>query len=1096
MGSVADPSCGEFTLVARPGVGVYSLPHAFIRAGTDSIWTASRGFARGSDYVIDRLRGQLRLLHEAIPGDTLHVRACWLISTPPLELELATYRPGSSAPDDSARRDERRAVAAGAERPPLARDPSQAPSGASLTLSGNKTIAVDFGSNQDAFLRQSLDLTVSGTLAPGVELTGVLSDRNTPLTASGTTQRLEALDKVLIELKAPQGGAALGDLSLDLERGELGRLDRRLQGVRGEWSVMNVRGFVAAASAPGEYRRIDLIGIEGRQGPYLLTDRDGASGVSIVAGSEIVTLDGTRLTRGEGADYSIDYENARVTFTNRRPITSASRITVEYQYSVNRYRRNLVAAGLSGQRGLFQFFAHGISEGDDRGRPLDVTFGPADRAALAAAGDSSSRAYASGVAVGPGDYHRVDVDSSAVYVFAGVDSGEYAVQFVRVGDGRGAYADSSVVDGRVTYRFVGGGKGAFNIGRALPLPESHRLWVAGGSAQLGAVALELEGAVSQFDRNEFSSLDDRDNLGRAGRAAFSLAGAAPGLGGTAGVSVRARATDLRYAPFERLERPFAEEDWGVPLGADLEHQRRYDLGGFWKPRPGGELNATLSRLALPDGFRGTRSELAWSRDGRLGTRARFENANGTTPSLRFSAGGRRHALGDLRLRLAWIEPALRIESDERRTPSDTGRVGDRFREAGFELASGAKIAWHLVAGYALRRDARAAAVGFEDVSESRTLRLSSESPAERWLGVGVTAQHRELETLVDHARIRSDLGSVRLRAEEPRTRLRGRFDVEVTSEAENLRDRKLTYVGPGRGAYDALGNFVGTGDYDLVSSVSPELARVGRAATSALLSWPFGTSEAWRGSRVEFDFESELRRRGELKGFDAVASPGSVRGDPDVAGGSVLQRIETELAPGSRFSALRLRAERRVTADRSYQSFAQTVEDRTLSARWRTRPGSTVSTEIEARARRQDASQSSSSGGSYQRALIDHGGTGQLVYTPDARLRAAAVLELSWSRPELATLSTRTIRVGPDAGIAVGARGHAEIGVRRAFVSGAPPVGLLPTADPIGPPRWEANTRFDYRVRESATFGLSLEGRDRPERAMLVTGRAELKAYF
>src|SRR5207245_7674340 len=152
-------------------------------------------------------------------------------------------------------------------------------------------------------------------------------------------------------------------------------------------------------------------------------------------------------------------------------------------------------------------------------------------------------------------------------------------------------------------------------------------------------------------------------------------------------------------------------------------------------------------------------------------------------------------------------------------------------------------------------------------------------------------------------------------------------------------------------------------------------------------------------------------------------------------------------APGSRFAALRLRAERRLSADRSYQNFSQTVEDRTLSARWRARPGAAVTSEIEARARRQSAAQAIAAGGSYQRVLIENSGTGQLVYTPDARVRAAAVVEASWSRPEFASVSPRTIRVGPDAGIAVGARGRAEIGLRRAFVSGPPPSGLLPTAD-------------------------------------------------
>ena len=60
--------------------------------------------------------------------------------------------------------------------------------------------------------------------------------------------------------------------------------------------------------------------------------------------------------------------------------------------------------------------------------------------------------------------------------------------------------------------------------------------------------------------------------------------------------------------------------------------------------------------------------------------------------------------------------------------------------------------------------------------------------------------------------------------------------------------------------------------------------------------------------------------------------------DIGLARGSVLQRFETEIAPGSRAGAVRLRAERRVTADRSFANFAQSQDDRNLSLRWRTRP--------------------------------------------------------------------------------------------------------------------------------------------------------------
>src|SRR5204862_3627883 len=120
-------------------------------------------------------------------------------------------------------------------RPATTRDPGTAPAGAALAVNGNKTLAVDFGSAQDATLRQSLDLSVSGHVAPGVELTGGLSDRDTPLSAAGATQDIQSLDRVLVELRAKDGTGSLGDIPLALTRGEFARLERRVQGVAGEW---------------------------------------------------------------------------------------------------------------------------------------------------------------------------------------------------------------------------------------------------------------------------------------------------------------------------------------------------------------------------------------------------------------------------------------------------------------------------------------------------------------------------------------------------------------------------------------------------------------------------------------------------------------------------------------------------------------------------------------------------------------------------------------------------------------------------------------------------------------------------------------------
>ena len=1092
-----DPGCGVFALIQRSGTVIYPLPLTFLRAAGDSAWTASRSLERNRDYLLDRTRGTLRLQVEPVPGETLWVRACGLLDPPALEYRFMSYRPARAAADSAGI--DSPSVAPPA-RPATQRVPSEAPPGASLAISGNKTVAVEFGSTQDAFLRQSLDLAVTGTLAPGVELIGALSDRNTPLTAAGSTRDLQSLDRLLIELRAPRGALALGDVAYNLGAGEFARLDRQLQGVRGEWNAGVFDGTAAAASAEGEFQSLQFYGVESRQGPYPLTGPGGAAGVAVVAGSDIVSVDGERLTRGEGADYSIDYERAQITFSNRRPISSASRITVDYQVTLNRFRRNFAAASARGRRGPWQATFAVLSESDDRGRPITRPLDAGDQLVLAAVGDSSTQALGSGVTPGGGDYDLVIGGAGSYYAFARPDSGDYALSFARVGAGQGDYADSVQVEGRVAYRYVGAGAGAFRVGRLLPLPESHQLWSSGVGARAGALALDLEGALSRRDRNGFSTRDDGDNWGGAGSARLSLEADQKGwLAGRAGMALQWRAVERRFQPFTRLERPFVQEEWGLPVGSDLEHQRRAELSAFARSRWGGELRAGAGRLTTEDGFASTRGVAQWERVATLVTRARWERADGAQSGRLFERGGRERRGADLGLKLRWIEPLLRADWDQRWTPSDTGRAGDRYREAGAELRSGVGLPWTAVAGVAARRNAALGPSGWRELNEVRTARLSVQTREERSWSTWLSWQRRSLRPLGDPARGTSDLASVRVRGTAPARGLSAQAGLEVTSEGENERLRQVVKVGTGQGAYDSLGTLVGTGrgDYTLVITIGPGLRRIARTATSLRLGWQPPGEGAWQGSRGEVSVETDARRLGDLAIADALLSPAAAQGDAQLSRGAVTQRLEGEVAPQSPFGSLGLRVERRVSADRSFTEFAQVQDDRTGTLRWRARPAAGWTTEVEGRLRRNRFAQISGGVPGFARAAREGGVQGQLGYAPGARLRAAAVSDLSWTRDEGgAAVWSKTWRAGPELGVSLFGSGRLEVSARRTLIAGSTLSTLLPLGDPLGVPRWESTTRFDYRLRDQTTFGISLTSRDRDHHAPEHEGRAELRAFF
>jgi len=1091
-----DPGCGAFPVVQRAGAVIYALPRTFLGASGDSAWTTTRALAGGKDYLLDRTRGLLRLQVEPVPGETLWVRVCGLIEPPPLEYQLMSYRP-ARAPGDTTAPD---SAAPPAVRPATMRSPAEAPAGASLAITGNKTVAVEFGSSQDAFLRQSLDLAVSGTLSPGVDLTGALSDRNTPLTAGGSTRDLQSLDRLLIELRAPRGAAALGDVSLHVDHGEFARLDRRLQGARGEWTAGAVEGVAAAASAEGEFQSLQFYGFEGRQGPYALTGPGGVPGTAVVPGSEIVTVDGHRLTRGESADYSIDYERGQLTFSNRRPISSATRITVDCQVAVQRFRRNFAAASARGRRGPWSASFAVFNESDDRGRPIATTVDAGDRLALSAAGDSAAFAVGGGVTPGGGDYDLVTDPAGAFYTFAGPDSGDYALSFARVGAGQGDYTDSVWVAGRVAYRFVGTGNGTHRIGRSLPLPESRQLWDAGAGVRIGGLTLDVEGALSRRDRNTFSSLDDGDNVGGAAHARLSAEGASPGwLGGRAGLALQWRTVEKRFEPFARLERPFVQEEWGLPPNTDLERQRRAEVSTFLRPRGGGELRAEAGRLEIETGFTSLRRGVQWERSGRVLTRARWDRAEGEQDGLAFDRGGRERRFGEFGLRLHWLEPVVRGDWDERWTPSDTGRAGERYRETGAELRSGVALPWRIALGYGVRRNGRLGPAGWTDLHDARTARVSLQTPEDRSLTGSLAWQRRDLRPLADPTRTTSDLASARLRGADPARGLAAAASLEITSEGESDRVRQLAFAGTRQGAYDSLGTFVGTGrgDYNLVITPGTNLRRVSRAAASVRLSWQPPGEGVWQGSRAEISLETDARRVGDLEGADILLSAAAARADAGLTAGAVTQRLETEIAPGAPYGALHLRVERRVGADRSFTNFSQIQDERSGTLRWRARPAPGWTAEVEGRLKKRALEQRVGAGApGFGRAVREGGVQAQIGHVPHARLRAAVTSDLAWTREEASSAPwSSTWQLGPDFGLTMFGQGRLELSARRALVRGEG-VAVLPLGDPFGIPRWESTARFDYRLRDHTTVGLAITSRDRDHRAPEHEGRADVRVFF
>src|SRR5439155_7856974 len=137
-----------------------------------------------------------------------------------------------------------------------------------------------------------------------------------------------------------------------------------------------------------------------------------------------------------------------------------------------------------------------------------------------------------------------------------------------------------------------------------------------------------------------SMLDDRNNVGGAGRARLALETAqAAGLVRHAGVSTSLRAVDLRFAPFSPLTSAFAAEAWGLAPGADVEHRREASIEAFAGGAVLGEIRGTLGRLTTPGGFDADRRALSYQHGGAVVTNAQYDWAHGEDRSARHPDGG-------------------------------------------------------------------------------------------------------------------------------------------------------------------------------------------------------------------------------------------------------------------------------------------------------------------------------------------------------------------------------------------------------------------------------------------------------------------------
>lgn len=1157
----AEPAPADTALTAAdtewflvpPGTAQLALAHAFVEPGTVRAEVGGLPWQAGTDFVVAEREGiwlPQRALGAESAGPVL-VRLDYRFRPAPLPARRDLHAVVSGAPAGgtaAAAPGSLAAGAAGEEGAPGAAvtgGGGEARAGAAGTLPGgsagaaaagagaleirgSKSVRLARGTNRELAVDQTLRLSIEGQLTPEIAVRAALSDDNLPVVPEGTTEELRDIDRVLVELEAARWRSTLGDFEAVRDGSDFGDYRRKLQGLSLSARPGPARAELLAGSPRGAYRTVQIRGEEANQGPYRLGAGETVRDLFLVAGSERVTLDGERLTRGADRDYVIDYVRGTVSFTYRRLITAESTIVVEFEEGEGAYARTVAGGGAGADFTLplggglpGAFLARLTRERDDPQRLRSGELDADDQAVLAAAGDDAALAVADGVALAPdggGSYRREDVAGQAVYVYDPAE-GPYDLTFYYLGPGGGDYGvDSLTVAGTRVFGWRGSGNGSYRLGRPLPLPQSQS--VATLAARLGPAdrpRLRLEWDASRTDRNVLSGRDDGDNagVGWSAHAASGEGALRPGgldLGRLALVFDHEN-RDSRFRPFQLRKDRFHYDLWGLAGRAqrdgfleerDVEtrlagrwtggaERRRWDVTGEWgRLSHGGGLAAR--RWSAQGGWRwdawdgASRWDEALSEDGRdpldsRRTRQRHE-AGWSTPWLRPSARWECEAWRDAAREAGPAAAGARRETWGGRLEAAPGRA---FRWL---------VGWERTLADSLRTQAWARE------RDGRTATLQLAPPA--WGGLRLTADGAWRRVRAGGGGEQSArLAKVALAGAWPRLGSDWSLQYGIDNSRTEVLDRQVIFVGERQGDYDQNGDFVGRnlGDFNVVYAGTDSL--VATTEVTGDLTWRQGL--AWLGGPAaagRWSLSTQAAARGRSRAEDVGPllrfAPGALFNPAHTVLGEVTLREELSALALVRGTDLRLRFEYDEALDRQY---ATHPEDRLRRLQQATTTHSLGErTSLQLRAQRQQDRRATRAGG----LGVDRGyrvdswlGEAEGSWRPGAGNRVALAAEALERRDGVSGIRQREWGLRPSARLLLDRRWSLQLDLRWAEVASEGAAGAQrPYFFPYPGANREAGVRLAWDPSPQLSVSGVYFGRRQGERGWQHDVRIESTARF
>jgi hypothetical protein len=505
-----------------------------------------------------------------------------------------------------------------------------------INYNGSFGRGIAFGNSQDAVVTSNLNLQISGYLADSIEIAAAITDNNIPIQPDGTTQQLNEFDRIYLSFKKKNWQLSLGDIDLRQNESYFVSFYKRLQGIAFETTSevgkkSTNRTLVSGSVAKGKFTRNVFQGQEGNQGPYRLTGANYEFFFVVLANTERVFIDGELLQRGEDQDYVINYNTAEIAFTPKRMITKDSRIQVEFEYSDRNYlNANMYGYNETNLNDKVKIKLSAFNNSDSKNSPINQTLDPAQKVFLDSIGGNINRAFypistIDTFTAGKILYQKIDTlydnITDSIYVFSvNPDSAQYSLSFLDVGQGNGNYnPEFNGANGKV-FRWVqplnGVKQGRFEPAVFLVTPKKQQVFSAGVDYQVSkSTFVSTELGMSNYDENTFSSKDNADNKGYAGRILLrNTIPISKAKGKNLVSEFGYESISAKFKPLERLRSVEFYRDWSLPYVVPLENEQLLNASTQLSDKQQNSIKYQFTNYRRGEDFNGFKNSLFHAQD--------------------------------------------------------------------------------------------------------------------------------------------------------------------------------------------------------------------------------------------------------------------------------------------------------------------------------------------------------------------------------------------------------------------------------------------------------------------------------------------------